>query len=80
MRIAEPMRDTTPEADRVRLDAIRRVAPIQRLTQALELSESVRAFALAELRKRHPDRTEFELVELLRGAPLVPVPNLGPTA
>ena len=73
------MRDTTPEAERARLDAIQRVAPIQRLTQALELSESVRAFALAELRKRHPARTEFELVELLRGAPLVPVPTPGPT-
>ena len=78
--MAEPMRDTTPEADRLRLDAIRRVAPTQRLTQALELSESVRAFALAELRKRHPDRTEFELVELLHGAPLIPAPTPDPAA
>ena len=37
------MRDTSPAAEQARLDAIRQVEPIRRLTQALELSESARA-------------------------------------
>ena len=74
------MRDTTPAAEQARLDAIRRLEPIQRLMQALELSESVRALALSRLRELHADRTELELVELLIGAPLIPERPAGPTA
>jgi hypothetical protein len=73
------MRDTTPAAERVRTDAIRRLAPTQRLAEALELSESVRALALSRLRALHADRTDFELVELLVGAPLLPA-SRGPAA
>lgn len=73
------MRDTTSAAEQARLDAIRRLEPIQRLMQALELSESVRALALSRLRKLHADRTELELVELLIGAPLIPARPAGPT-
>ncbi len=74
------MCDTTPAAEQARLDAIRRLEPIQRLMQALELSESVRALALSRLRELHADRTELELVELLIGAPLIPARPAGPTA
>ncbi len=74
------MRDTTPATEQARLDAIRRLEPIQRLMQALELSESVRALALSRLRELHADRTELELVELLIGAPLIPARPAGPTA
>lgn len=73
------MRDTTPAAEQARIDAIRRVEPIQRLTQALELSESVRALALSRLRELHTDRAELELVGLLVGSPLIPVRLAGPT-
>jgi hypothetical protein len=66
------MRDTTPDADQARLDAIRRMAPIDRLIQALALSDSVRAFALSKLRAAYSDRTDLELVEMLVGAPLLP--------
>ncbi|MEE8115541.1 MAG: hypothetical protein V3T28_00430 [Gemmatimonadales bacterium] len=74
------MRDTTPATEQARLDAIRRLEPIQRLMQALELSESIRALALSRLRELHADRTELELVELLIGAPLIPARPAGPTA
>ncbi len=77
------MRDTTPAAEQARLDAIRRLEPIQRLMQALELSESIRALALSRLRELHADRTELELVELVElliGAPLIPARPAGPTA
>ncbi len=66
------MRDTTPAAERVQVDAIRRLAPIRRLAQALELSETVRAQAMARLRQRHPNRTDLELAELLSGVALIP--------
>jgi hypothetical protein len=66
------MRDTTPAAEQAQREAILQLEPIQRLRQALALSESVRALALARLRVLHPDRTDFELVELLIGAPLIP--------
>lgn len=66
------MRDTTPEAHRTHLDAIRRIPPIQRLIQAIAFSESERAVALAGLRRLHPELTEFELVELRIGRPLIP--------
>jgi hypothetical protein len=73
------MRDTTRAAEQIRLDAIRCVAPIQRLRQALELSESMRALALSRLRELNPDRTEMELVEMLIGTPLIPPPASGRT-
>jgi hypothetical protein len=74
------MRDTTPAAEQVQLDAIRRMAPSQRLAEALELSESVRALALSRLRQLHADRTDLELVELLIGAALIPPRSPGPSA
>jgi hypothetical protein len=66
------MRDTSPAAEAVRLAAIRRMEPAERLRQAFALSESVRALALARLRAAHPGRTDLELVELLLGTRLVP--------
>jgi hypothetical protein len=74
------MRDTTLAVEEARLDAIRRVAPMQRLLQALELSETIRALQLTRFRELHPDRTDLELVELLIGAPLIPARPAGPTA
>lgn len=63
-------RDTAVEAESLRRDAIRRQRPADRLRQALRLSESMRAAALARLRGRHPERTDLELVELLLGTDL----------
>jgi hypothetical protein len=72
------MHDTTPEADRVRLEAIRRMAPVDRLAQALEWSESVRELALIRLRQLHPGRSDLELVELMLGERLMPPPQARP--
>jgi hypothetical protein len=69
------MRETAPAAELVRLDAIRRIAPVQRLVRALELSESVRAIAISRLKELHAGRTELELMELLRGPSLAPQPT-----
>ena len=67
------MRDTTAAAEAIRVAAIRRMAPAERLRQALVLSESVRTVALARLRVLHPGRSDLELVEILLGCQLVPV-------
>ena len=64
------MRDTLPSAESVRLTAIRRMAPAERVRQAFELSEWARNLALAGLRERHPACSEGELVALLLGARL----------
>jgi hypothetical protein len=71
------MRDTTPAAQEIRLAAIRRMAPAERLRQAFALSESVRNVALARLRATYPARSDLELVEILLGRQLVP-PNSRP--
>lgn len=74
------MHDTTPAARQFQADVIRSLEPITRMKQALELSESVRAFALARLRKEHPALTDLQLVERLINAPLIPARPTGPAA
>lgn len=61
------MRDTTEEADLVRLAAIRRLDPAERLRQAFELSETMRVVTLNGLRQRHPELSEHELIEKMIG-------------
>lgn len=73
------MQDTTAAAEQVRLAAIRSLDPVERLRQALELSESARALALSRLSEIHPGRTELELVELVLGVTLVPRRSLRST-
>jgi hypothetical protein len=58
------MRDTLLAAQTIRLTAVRRMAPAERVRHALELSEWARGLALAGLRERHPGCSEVELVEL----------------
>ncbi len=66
------MSDTTPTADAVRLAALRRMDPAERLRQAFALSEWARALALVRLRQVYPDQTELQLVERVLGRSLVP--------
>lgn len=54
-------------------EAILRMEPAERVRQALELSEQVRALSLAGLRVRHPGCSTLQLVELLSGETLIPV-------
>ena len=60
------MRDTTPDAETVWTAAVRSIAPIDRLRQALELSDVTRRLAFARLRQTHPDDTDWQLAALLR--------------
>ena len=62
-------RDTTRAAEAIRIAAVRRRRPADRLREALQLSDTTRALALASLRRRHPQRSDRQLVELLLGGP-----------
>lgn len=66
------MMDTSPAAAALVRDAIGRRAPVDRMRDALAFSEAMREMALTRLRKRFPDRTTLELVELLLGETLIP--------
>ncbi len=63
------MSDTSPEIQAIQDEIYRRMTGEERLKLAFELSDTARAFALAGLRQRHPDWTDWELKrELLRYA------------
>jgi len=54
-------RDTSPEAWRVFVELQRRMTPSGRLRRAMELSDMVRAFAEAGMRRRYPNADDREL-------------------
>lgn len=66
------MNDTSPEAAAVVREAIRRTPPEERVRQVLALSEQMRTLSLTALRRRHPEHSTLQLVELLTGEILVP--------
>ncbi|MCC6770972.1 MAG: hypothetical protein IT360_07145 [Gemmatimonadaceae bacterium] len=72
------MQDTLPEAQRVLLAAIRRREPMQRLLDALRLSDELRAVAVDAARRRHPGASVAALVAKLTGEPAVPGVRYGP--
>ena len=57
--------DTTPEAAAIHLEAQRRLGPAGRLRSALELSNLARAFMIAGIRKRNPELSEKEAIEIV---------------
>jgi hypothetical protein len=61
------MHDTRNDAAAAVRAAIKQVAPIDRLREALVHSERMRELSVARLRARYPERSTLELVELLLG-------------
>ena len=53
--------DTSPEAEAVQLEGLRRMSPAERLQLALDLTQTSRETALTGLRLRHPLANEQEL-------------------
>jgi hypothetical protein len=72
------MSDTRPEAEAVRRAVIMGRPPMERLHDALRMSEELREVALAALRTRHPDEPLLALVARLAGEPMVPGMRRGP--
>jgi hypothetical protein len=56
-----PPSDTSPDAERVQIELLRRTSPARKLELVGQLNETVRALALAGLRLRHPDASPEEL-------------------
>lgn len=59
--------DTTPDAEQVRLAAIRAMSPAERLRQAIDLSEAARRLAVAGLRARYPGLRDVEIAAIYAG-------------
>lgn len=57
--------DTTAEADALQRAIQRRLGGAARLRLALDMSVAARAFALARLRRRHPDYSAHDLTKAL---------------
>ncbi len=73
------MRDTSSDAQQISLTAIRRRPPIERMQEALELSETLRTLALARWRRAYPADSTIALVERLTGESLRLAVRTGPT-
>jgi hypothetical protein len=54
--------DTAPEADAVRFEHYRRMAPADKALRVVELTQGACLLALAGLRARHPGADEPELL------------------
>jgi hypothetical protein len=62
-----PLRDTSPDAERVQLEVFRRMTGEQRLKLALEMSDFARELSLSRIRAEHPEWSDWEVKrELLR--------------
>ena len=59
MRTQSP--DTSPEAEQVLIDLLRRAPAWRRLQLADRMSATVRELCLAGLRSRHPNASEVEM-------------------
>jgi hypothetical protein len=64
--------DTSPEAEKVLIDLYRRMPGWQKLQQVMDLNRTVNDLALADIRRRHPQATERELLLRLASRRLPP--------
>ena len=66
--------DTSPEAEAVQLELVRRMAPSERVQKTFRLSSEMIRSAKAAIRRRHPDFAETQVaikfIELCYGAEL----------
>jgi hypothetical protein len=65
LRLNMPALDTTPDAAAAQRAAYRNLGETGRLRIAFQLSDLVRALAVAGIRKRNPDYTEEQVMKVL---------------
>ena len=53
--------DTSPDAQRMQFELMRRLSPSQKLALAFELTDTMRNLVLADLRHRFPDANPAEI-------------------
>jgi hypothetical protein len=56
-----PISDTTPRVTAIQLQLYRQAGPARRAEIAVELSDAVRATALAGIRRRHPEYSQRDV-------------------
>jgi hypothetical protein len=56
-----PVSDTTPRAAAIQLQLYRQIGSSRRAQIAVDLSDAVRATAIAGIRRRHPEYSEREV-------------------
>jgi len=56
-----PVRDTTPRAAAIQLQLYRQAGPSGRAQIAVDLSDAVRATAIAGIQRRHPEYSERDI-------------------
>lgn len=64
--------DTHPAIHAMRIEAYRRMTPAQKLEIVCALNDTVKALALADIRRRHPHADERELMLRLASRSLPP--------
>lgn len=57
----ETLSDTPIEIRRKQFELLRKLSPEERLTQALDLTDTVRQLVMSDLRHRHPEASEDEI-------------------
>jgi len=63
--------DTEDDAEEIQLDIVRRIPVWKKLSQIVELNRTLRALALADIRRQHPhaDKTEVRRLYAMRRLP-----------
>lgn len=56
--------DTTPEAEALQIELIRQMPPWKKMAVVESLNATVKALALSEIRRRHPDATPAQIRRL----------------
>ena len=67
-----PLGDTHPDVEAIRIEAYRRMTPAQKLAIVCALNDTVRSLALADIRRRHPNAAPRELMLRLASRSLPP--------
>ena len=72
VRMTTHFADTSPDAERVQIDLLRRAPAWRKPLMLQQLNDMARALALSGLRQRYPDATPEELRRRLAGLVLGP--------
>lgn len=57
----EPTDDTDPRIAALQLEAYRRMTPTQKLQIVCDLMQATRELAVLDVRRRHPEASEYEV-------------------
>ncbi len=65
-------RDTSPEVERMQIEAWRKMTPAEKFARMAAMTRRLQELQLAEIRRRHPEAGEWELKMRLASRRLEP--------